>query len=93
MGIPVSAARADAAPHAFASSLSPEEFKTLFRGHPGGVAVITADAGGGPVSLTASCISSIPMTSAWPVSERQGAQTGSRRRTWHRLGDGSRIGI
>jgi len=59
MGIPISAARTDAAPHAFASSLSPEEFKTLFRGHPGGVAVITADAGGGPVALTATSVASV----------------------------------
>lgn len=43
----------------FAASLSPEEFKALFRGHPGGVAVITADAGDGPVALTATSVSSV----------------------------------
>jgi flavin reductase (DIM6/NTAB) family NADH-FMN oxidoreductase RutF len=41
------------------ASLSAEEFKTVFRGHPGGVAVITADAGDGPVALTATSVSSV----------------------------------
>lgn len=48
-----------ARPHEFASSLSPDEFKSLFRGHPGGVAVITADAGDGPVALTATSVVSV----------------------------------
>ncbi len=43
----------------FDSSLSPDEFKAAFRGHPAGVAVITADAGGGPVALTATSVSSV----------------------------------
>ncbi|MBN9178416.1 MAG: flavin reductase family protein [Microbacterium sp.] len=42
----------------FSASLSPQSFKDLFRGHPGGVAVITADAGDGPVALTATSVSS-----------------------------------
>ncbi|WP_292830891.1 flavin reductase family protein [Microbacterium sp.] len=46
------------APH-FGSSLSADEFKALFRGHPGGVAVITADAGDGPVALTATSVASV----------------------------------
>ena len=46
-------------PHAFTASLSADEFKALFRGHPGGVAVITADAGDGPVALTATSVSSV----------------------------------
>jgi hypothetical protein len=41
------------------SSLSADEFKALFRGHPGGVAVITADAGDGPVALTATSVVSV----------------------------------
>lgn len=49
----------DAPDHHFSSSLSPDEFKALFRGHPGGVAVITADAGDGPVALTATSVSSV----------------------------------
>jgi len=53
------AARIDAPEHRFASSLSADEFKALFRGHPGGVAVITADAGEGPVALTATSVSSV----------------------------------
>jgi flavin reductase (DIM6/NTAB) family NADH-FMN oxidoreductase RutF len=43
----------------FEGSLSPDDFKALFRGHPGGVAVITADAGDGPVALTATSVSSV----------------------------------
>lgn len=45
--------------HAFGASLSADDFKALFRGHPGGVAVITADAGDGPVALTATSVSSV----------------------------------
>ncbi|MDE0547052.1 flavin reductase family protein [Microbacterium sp. C7(2022)] len=48
-----------ASAHGFPSSLSPDHFKALFRGHPGGVAVITADAGDGPVALTATSVSSV----------------------------------
>jgi flavin reductase (DIM6/NTAB) family NADH-FMN oxidoreductase RutF len=40
-------------------SLDADSFKALFRGHPGGVAVITADAGNGPVALTATSVSSV----------------------------------
>jgi len=49
----------DAPEHRFGMSLSADEFKSLFRGHPGGVAVITADAGDGPVALTATSVSSV----------------------------------
>lgn len=55
----VGGGRIDTPKHGFSSSLSPEEFKALFRGHPGGVAVITADAGDGPVALTATSVSSV----------------------------------
>lgn len=55
----ISAATHDDVPeHPFAS-LSADEFKAVFRGHPGGVAVITADAGDGPVALTATSVSSV----------------------------------
>lgn len=40
-------------------SLPAEDFKAVFRGHPGGVSVITADAGQGPVALTATSVASI----------------------------------
>lgn len=53
------AARLEAPRHGFSSSLSPDEFKALFRGHPGGVAVITADTGDGPVALTATSVASV----------------------------------
>ena len=49
----------EAPKQSFPSSLSADEFKALFRGHPGGVAVITADAGEGPVALTASSVVSV----------------------------------
>ncbi len=39
--------------------LSAEEFKAAFRNHPAGVAVITADAGDGPVALTATSVFSV----------------------------------
>ncbi|KAA9135869.1 flavin reductase family protein [Microbacterium caowuchunii] len=44
---------------AISASLSADEFKALFRGHPGGVAVITAEGPDGPVSLTATSVSSV----------------------------------
>lgn len=56
---PQEAPRFEAPGHHFASSLSADEFKALFRGHPGGVAVITADAGDGPVALTATSVASV----------------------------------
>lgn len=40
-------------------SLSAEEFKGAFRNHAAGVAVITADAGQGPVGLTATSVFSV----------------------------------
>ncbi|MCU1596573.1 MAG: hypothetical protein QOK08_2351 [Actinomycetota bacterium] len=40
-------------------SLSADEFKLAFRNHPAGVAVITADAGDGPVGLTATSVFSV----------------------------------
>lgn len=36
-----------------------EHFKNAFRRHPGGVAVITADCGSGPVGLTATSVTSL----------------------------------
>ncbi|MDM4761751.1 flavin reductase family protein [Galbitalea sp. SE-J8] len=39
--------------------LSPEEFKLAFRNHPAGVAIITTDAGDGPVGLTATSVFSV----------------------------------
>lgn len=53
------AASARLSEHRFEGSLSADEFKSVFRGHPGGVAVITADAGDGPVALTATSVSSV----------------------------------
>lgn len=41
------------------ASLSSDDFKAAFRQHPAGVAVITADAGRGPVMLTATSVSSV----------------------------------
>jgi flavin reductase (DIM6/NTAB) family NADH-FMN oxidoreductase RutF len=39
--------------------LSAGEFKNVFRNHPAGVAIITADAGEGPVALTATSVFSV----------------------------------
>lgn len=52
-------AQIDAIQHASAPSLPAEDFKAIFRGHPGGVTVISADAGYGPVALTASSVASV----------------------------------
>ncbi|HYJ50575.1 MAG TPA: flavin reductase family protein [Microbacterium sp.] len=46
------------APH-IGADLTSHDFKSLFRGHPGGVAVITADPGTGPVALTATSVASV----------------------------------
>jgi flavin reductase (DIM6/NTAB) family NADH-FMN oxidoreductase RutF len=39
--------------------VTPDEFKAAFRNHPAGVAVITADAGSGPVAMTATSVFSV----------------------------------
>ena len=39
--------------------VSAADFKAAFREHPGGVSVITADAGDGPVALTATSVASV----------------------------------
>lgn len=41
------------------SGLSPAEFKLAFRHHAAGVAVVTADAGDGPVGITATSVFSV----------------------------------
>ncbi|WP_022877447.1 flavin reductase family protein [Microbacterium sp. B19] len=41
------------------TSVTADDFKRAFRGHPGGVAVITAYGEHGPVALTASSVSSV----------------------------------
>jgi flavin reductase (DIM6/NTAB) family NADH-FMN oxidoreductase RutF len=46
-------------PPRIASGVSADEFKAAFRNHPAGVAVITADAGDGPVGLTATSVISV----------------------------------
>jgi len=44
---------------AIGTSVSADDFKRAFRGHPGGIAVITAYGEHGPVALTASSVSSV----------------------------------
>ena len=44
--------------------LSADDFKAAFRNHPAGVAVITADAGDGPVVLTATSVISVSASPA-----------------------------
>ncbi|MEY4533163.1 MAG: hypothetical protein RI926_932 [Actinomycetota bacterium] len=39
--------------------LSADEFKLAFRNHPAGVAIVTADAGNGPVAMTVSSVFSV----------------------------------
>ncbi len=54
------------------ATVTPEEFKSAFRNHPGGVAVVTADAGEGPVGMTATSVISVsvaPPLLVFSVSE------------------------
>ncbi|MEG0161907.1 MAG: flavin reductase family protein, partial [Aurantimicrobium sp.] len=39
--------------------LSADEFKLAFRNHPAGVAIVTADAGKGPVAMTVTSVFSV----------------------------------
>ena len=51
-------------PEPAVDAVTPDEFKAAFRHHPAGVAVITADAGDGPVALTATSVISVSVTPA-----------------------------
>jgi hypothetical protein len=56
--------------------LSADEFKAAFRQHPSGIAVITADAGNGPVAMTASSVFSVsadPPVLVFSVSQMSSA--------------------
>ena len=55
----VSAADQHPSTRSIRGAISPAEFRSLFRGHPSGVAVITATGPDGPVALTASSVSSV----------------------------------
>ncbi|MEV8268668.1 flavin reductase family protein [Microbacterium sp. NPDC076911] len=44
-----------------ARSITGDDFRYAFRAHPAGVAVITADAGDGPVAMTVSSVASVSM--------------------------------
>ncbi|MEE4452100.1 flavin reductase family protein [Novosphingobium resinovorum] len=46
-------------PFAETAGISPATLRQAFRNHPGGVAVITADDGTGPVGLTATSVTSV----------------------------------
>lgn len=62
-----------AAAPAETSPLPSAEFADAFRGHAGGVAVITADAGDGPVGFTATSVTSIsadPPLLAFSISDQ-----------------------
>ncbi|HAQ59681.1 MAG TPA: flavin oxidoreductase [Microbacterium sp.] len=55
---------------------SAEAFKDAFRRHPGGVSVVTADAGAGPVALTLTSVASVsadPPLLVFSVSEMSSA--------------------
>lgn len=40
-------------------AITPDDFRYAFRSHPAGVAIITADAGDGPVAMTVSSVASV----------------------------------
>jgi len=62
--VEIRSSAASAAGRLEGGSISPETFKAVFRGHPGGVAVITAHGEDGPVALTASSVSSVSVDPA-----------------------------
>ena len=56
--------------------LSADEFKLAFRHHPAGVALITADAGDGPVAMTATSVFSVsaePPLFVFSISDQSSA--------------------
>jgi flavin reductase (DIM6/NTAB) family NADH-FMN oxidoreductase RutF len=60
-------------PAAGAEGLSADDFKLAFRNHAAGVAVVTADAGDGPVGLTATSVFSVsaePPLLVFSISDR-----------------------
>ncbi|MFD9366268.1 flavin reductase family protein [Streptomyces sp. NPDC060020] len=68
--------------HPTATLVDPARFKQIFRAHPGGVVVVTADSGAGPVGFTATSLTSVSLepplvsfgiarsSSSWPHLER-----------------------
>jgi flavin reductase (DIM6/NTAB) family NADH-FMN oxidoreductase RutF len=65
----------DVKPLAEHGGLSADEFKLAFRNHPAGVAVITADAGDGPVGLTATSVFSVSAEPALLVFSISGSSS------------------
>jgi hypothetical protein len=78
------------------TGMGADEFKSAFRNHPAGVAVITADAGYGPVGLTATSVISVSAERSRrrvpELSVGEAAPLVYHNRTWHRLGEHSTIG-
>ncbi|MFB6518142.1 flavin reductase family protein [Streptomyces sp. NPDC056401] len=68
--------------HPAADLVEPARFKQIFRAYPGGVVVVTADSGAGPVGFTATSLASVSLdpplvsfgiaksSSSWPHLER-----------------------
>ncbi|MFB6906401.1 flavin reductase family protein [Streptomyces bacillaris] len=66
----------------YPAGYAPDRFKQVFRRHPAGVVVVTADSGRGPVGFTATSLTSLSLdpplvsygigttTSSWPHVER-----------------------
>lgn len=64
------------------AGLSPDQFKRAFRHHAAGVAVVTADAGDGPVGITASSLFSVsaePPIMVFSISDRSSSAPTIRR--------------
>ncbi|MFD9518076.1 flavin reductase family protein [Streptomyces sp. NPDC059979] len=71
--------------HPAPSLVEPARFKQIFRAYPGGVVVVTADSGAGPVGFTATSLTSVSLepplvsfgiaksSSSWPHLERAGS--------------------
>jgi len=69
------------APEIDADGISADEFKTALRNYPGGVSLISADAGHGPVALTASSV--ISVSAAPPLLVLSISDLSSSARTLH----------
>ena len=61
-----------------AEALSADDFRRAFREHPAGVALVTAEAGRGPVALTATSVSSVsadPPLLVFSISDQSSASS------------------
>ena len=59
------------------SHITADEFRHAFRAHPAGVAIVTADAGDGPVAMTVSSVASVAIDPPTLVFSASGVSSSS----------------